>query len=91
MENNNRPAMFFGQQMNKINSIESAKIAIIEFCKFASENEIENTVKELKSLSSKDKDTYNVINKFLWLLHLNAEDGTILSRNSFKLLNAAFK
>ena len=91
MNNNNYSPMFFGKQRNKVNSIEDAKAAVIEFCKFASDDEIENTVKELKSLSSRDKDTYNVINKFLWLLHLSAEDGTALSENSFKLLNASLK
>lgn len=91
MDNNNYSPMFFGQQTIKINSIKDAKLAIIEFCKFASDNEIENTVKELKSLSLEDKDTYNVINKFIWLLHLTAEDGTVLSRNTFKLLNASLK
>ena len=77
--------------LDRLDRIEAAKTAVREFCEFASESEIEDKVKELKVLSSKDKDTYNVINKFIWLLYITAEDGTALSNNSFKLLNAALK
>lgn len=77
--------------LDGLDRIESAKTAVREFCEFASEGEIEDKIKELKALSSEDKDTYNVINKFIWLLYITSKDGTVLSNNSFKLLNAALK
>ena len=91
VDTNNLYTFFTRQIDDRINAIEAAKAAVREFCEFASESEIEDKVKELKALSSEDNDTYNVINKFIWLLYMTAKDGTVLSNNSFKLLNAALK
>lgn len=74
-----------------IRNIENASVEFREFCRSASDTEIDNAIILLKNLSKLNVSLYECANSILWSVNHNSEKGSNEFKNSAKMLNASLK
>lgn len=80
------PVKFFGVELSRINTVDDAVAAVVNFCRKASPEEVSVARGELRKLSIVDRKAYNQINDLLFSLHFEFDDPAWDAR--FNLLNA---